>query len=75
VAPLKLELIPEDMPERVLMSGSLGERTFFEIKVRGPVGVNELINLIRKLDLDLQILRKEDESDASPELLVGPDTW
>lgn len=42
--------------ERELMSGLLSKETEFRLVVRGPVGVRELDILIRKLELDKEIL-------------------
>lgn len=45
--------------QRILTSGMLSKGTSFEVRVVGPVGVKEIETLIRKLEIDKDILAEE----------------
>jgi hypothetical protein len=52
--------------QRTLTSGILSTEANFEVLVTGPVGVKEIERLIRKLEIDKEILAdKSDETDVS----------
>jgi len=48
--------------ERELTTGLLSKETSFRVIVNGPVGVREIERLIRKLELDKEILAEQDEN-------------
>jgi len=54
--------------ERELTAGILSKETTFRLLVRGPAGVKEIERLIRKLELDKEILADQDTpfGDAAP---------
>lgn len=51
--------------ERVLTSGLMSRESTFEIIVTGRVGVKEIETLIRKLEIDKDLLADEDEATSS----------
>jgi hypothetical protein len=53
--------------ERVLTTGLLSKDAAFRLIVSGPVGVREIDRLIRKLELDKEILAEESEEPAAGE--------
>jgi hypothetical protein len=53
--------------ERELTTGLLSKDASFRLIVNGPVGVREIERLIRKLELDKEILADEGEEDGADE--------
>jgi hypothetical protein len=51
--------------EREWTTGLLSKETSFRLIVSGPIGVREIDYLIRKLELDKEILAKQDENENS----------
>jgi hypothetical protein len=51
--------------EREWTTGLLSKETSFRLIVSGPIGVREIDYLIRKLELDKEILAKQDENKNS----------
>ena len=62
--PLKGKVRPMD-GERVLTTGLLSKDASFRLIVSGNVGVKEIERLIKKLELDKEILAENDQSDES----------
>jgi hypothetical protein len=48
--------------ERELTTGLLSKDASFRLIVSGPIGVREIERLIRKLELDKEILAEQDEN-------------
>jgi hypothetical protein len=55
------DCIPRLIGERELTTGLLSKETSFRVIVNGPVGVREIERLIKKLELDKEILADESE--------------
>jgi hypothetical protein len=51
--------------ERELTTGLLSKDASFRLIVSGPIGVREIERLIRKLELDKEILAEQDENGDS----------
>ena len=51
--------------EREWTTGLLSKETSFRLIVSGPIGVREIDRLIRKLELDKEILAEQDENENS----------
>jgi hypothetical protein len=51
--------------EREWTTGLLSKETSFRLIVSGPIGVREIDYLIRKLELDKEILAEQDENENS----------
>jgi hypothetical protein len=60
--------------ERELLSGMLSKTASFRLIVTGKVAVKEIERLIKKLELDKEILADEDAEDPrDPDLML--DSW
>lgn len=57
--------------ERVLTSGLLSKQATFRVVVSGPVGEAEIERLLKKLEMDKEIMADSEPSGAEPE--SGPD--
>lgn len=49
--------------QRTVLKGILSKTTAFEIIIKGPLGGKEVKNLIRKLQIELEILNAPEDKD------------
>jgi hypothetical protein len=66
-APTKEATVTVMEGERVLTTGLLSKDASFRLIVSGPIGVREIERLMKKLELDKEILADDGSEDAADE--------